>query len=453
MKSILKWEISLIVFASAIAQSAPTPERPITRDEIDKKFEAVEKRVADKAHTFENRLAEKIDALEKRLAEKTDTLEKRGLELKLLEEKIDIKKDVGNSITEVRKDALGIAQSFVSWWLAAMAIILTLVGLIVPFFLFQQRKEFRESLAEVNKAAGDAEQRLNEIERYAKEVAALRDVTKARADDVEKNWQTVRTESTLHQSRERKSSAEVSPEVEQAALAVANSKEATLGQRLYALGVTAANKNEWQSASSYFAAACAENPSDATSFTNWGICLSWLAGAADGKNREWLSLEANSKFETALKIKPDKYLALENWGNSIANLAETSEGKDRERLWLETISKYEAALKIKPDRYETLDNWGWALLQLHHSAVEPARSRLLDEAEEKVNLAAKLSGVPSYNQACVAARRGNVANFIALADALPAGTLPDKKHIDTDNDLEDIRTKPEFHVWYARKFA
>jgi hypothetical protein len=84
MKTISKWGISLVVLFSALAHGAPPPVQPITRDEIDKKIEAVEKR----------------------LVEKTDALDKRGLELKLLEEKIDIKKDVANSIVEVRKDTL-----------------------------------------------------------------------------------------------------------------------------------------------------------------------------------------------------------------------------------------------------------------------------------------------------------------------------------------------------------
>jgi hypothetical protein len=55
MKTIMKWGISFIVLASAIVQSAPAPERPITRDEIDKRIEAVEKRLAEKTDTLEKR--------------------------------------------------------------------------------------------------------------------------------------------------------------------------------------------------------------------------------------------------------------------------------------------------------------------------------------------------------------------------------------------------------------
>ncbi len=202
-----------------------------------------------------------------------------------------------------------------------------------------------------------------------------------------------------------------------------------------------------------YEAALTIKPNEHDALYGWGLALARLAGAADGEARCRLLLAAITKFEAALTIKPDGYETLYNWGVALARLADAAEGEERRNLRLGAITKYEATLKIKPDKHVALGSWGAALLQLAGAVQGEDRKLLLEAAEEKLEEHQRMIKRASYNLACLAALRGDVLRFIAIFDSLEGSDKPDRAHLERDQDLNDIRTTPEFKAWWIARFG
>jgi hypothetical protein len=273
MKTISKWGLSLILLACANAHSAPPPERALTRDEFEKKIEAVEKR----------------------LAEKTDALEKRGLELKFLEDKIEIKKEFASAVADARKNALEIGQSNVTWWLAAMAIILTVIALIVPFFLLRFRTDYEKALASARAAAADAE-------KDRQEIANLLSDAEKKHKEISDYQKTVRERGSSLLTAKANNTDTDSEKVKKAVREVSTSEEAPLATRLYASGLDAATKSDWSRAAAFFAAADASEPNNAETLFAWGVALARRAHDAIEPERTRFLDHAELKLTEASAI-------------------------------------------------------------------------------------------------------------------------------------------------------
>jgi len=100
-----------------------------------------------------------------------------------------------------------------------------------------------------------------------------------------------------------------------------------------------------------------------------------------------------------------------------------------------------AALAIKPDKHEALYNWGYALSAQAETKTGEEADRLFAQAGEKYGRVEEISsGGSAYNQACFAALMGDEDGCRKwLERSKEAGTLPDREHLLTDDDLESVR--------------
>lgn len=150
--------------------------------------------------------------------------------------------------------------------------------------------------------------------------------------------------------------------------------------------------------------------------------------------------KAAQHFKMAVIIKPDMQDAIYNWGTVLSHIAFL---KQEPALFEESFSKYEAALKIKPDDREALANWGVALTQAWKLTKDV---KYLAQATKLLSEAEKLNPDKCYNGACLYAVKNDEEGCKErLFRAKAAKTLPDRKHLEDDSDLINMRDKP----WFA----
>jgi TolA-binding protein len=409
-----------------------------------------------------------ISAIEKKLEALEQAEKNRTIEIKALEDKLGLTKD----LADARKDITANAQQTVNWWLGFLAIFLAVAGLAIPIFFTRELRAKYEAATQEVSAAKDAialvktvvETERGDIVKLKSKVQQHLDESKKLLNQVRENksQSDVVLSETQKDAKELRRLVALSPtasaedKLAQTALAerVAADPNAEDSDKLFAQGVKAFIGGEFAMAAARFEAVAALDPTSDEALYNWGIALSKLADAAEGEERARLRHAEISQYKAALKIKPDKHEAHYNWGFALGKLADAAEGEERARLQRAEISQYEAALKINPDKHEALDNWGTALLKLAHDESDPAAATtLLDKAEIGLEKARAATGHPSYNLACVAARRGNAGRFVELANGLPPSELPEIDHLRKDTDLDRIRDMPEFVAWWKKCFA
>jgi len=332
-------------------------------------------------------VSQKVELLERSTIIRFEALDKvRAAELKALEDKLDVKKD----LADVKGAVAANAQKSVDWWLAWFAAFVAVFGIGLPYLL---NRELTEKL----------KNQLSEVERLRDQVVVIHDQSEVDAAGVKANHDAT---NKLHQALAHKveamraeplkaSESDVSTKPASEGVAatagqIAESKEADVADRLFAKGFRSFRAAQYRAAAVRFAAVVEERPDDHDALNNWGVALGKLADAAEGEERRRLRLEEISKYEAALKVKPDKHEALNNWGSALGQLADAAEGEERRRLRLEQISKYEAALKVKPDKHDALNNWGVALGKLADAAEGAERRRLRLEQISKYEAALKV---------------------------------------------------------------
>jgi tetratricopeptide (TPR) repeat protein len=475
-----RWFLILAFVLTAAIGHAPSHAKPNEKTEAETKIEELMLRLE---------LAEKLNAT--RLDAQDNKI--RAADLKVSEDKFEAKKE----LVEIKDKVVANGQQMVNWWLASLA----LIGVVAPFlFTLNLRAAYKRQLEEVERAK-------NEIITAKKAIdedraAISNHLTAAEKDSaqiathlgVTKNITLNPPNVTLNPSNEPTLSA-----AQQVAVnAVAESKDVSLAERLFAKGITAYKNNEFEKAAGYFASAVAEDPKAYEALYSWGVTLGKLSDIAEAGAKRTFQLQAISKYETllkaipdshralyncsvvlskvagatkgdaqkqyllqaldktqaALKSKPDLYEAVHNWGAILSRLAEVSARADRLPLMLQAVGKYEAAHKMKPDQPITLDAWGGTLLTLaRETSSVDEREKFCNEAEVLLLESQRITGYPPYNLASLAAFRSNAPRFIELVHALPKEELPSEEHLRSDKDLIPIYDAPEFKSWWKQRFA
>jgi tetratricopeptide (TPR) repeat protein len=335
-----------------------------------------------------------ISAIEKKLEALEQTEKNRTIEIKALEDKLGLTKD----LADARKDITANAQQTVNWWLAFLAVFLAVAGLAIPIFFTRELRAKYEAATQEVSAAKDAiaevkttvETERGDIVKLKSEVQKHLDESKELLSQVRENksQSDVALSATQNNAKQLRQSDALSPtasledKLAQTALAerVAADPNAKDSDKLFAQGVKAFSKGEFATAATRFEAVAALDPTSYKALTNWGGALGQLADMAQGNERYRLLNDAISQYEAAVKVKPDNHEALYNWGVALNQLAEAAEGEERARLLNAAISQYEAAVKIKPDKHDALYNWGATLGMLTNAAEGEERARLLNAA-------------------------------------------------------------------------
>jgi len=219
-----------------------------------------------------------------------------------------------------------------------------------------------------------------------------------------------------------------------ALLAWANLKKGAEAERLFA---EACEKYE---------AAVKIKPEFHEALYNWGNALLMWAVRKQGAEAERLFAEACEKYEAAVKIKLEFHEALGGWGSALGERAELKEGAEAERLFGEACEKYEAALEIKPDNHGILCNWSRTLLMWAARKQGAEAETLWRQAKEKTLQAEDIQpGAGAYRAACASARLGEEDECRKwLERCRELGTLPSRKHMETDPHLDSVRDKAWF---------
>ena len=218
----------------------------------------------------------------------------------------------------------------------------------------------------------------------------------------------------------------------------------------------------WKEAYEKYARALEIKPDMHEALHNWGAALANQAKTKSGEDADRLWGEAYEKYARALEIKPDKHEAFYNWGNALADQAETKSEAEADQLWNEAYEKYARALEIKPDKRVALSNWGIALITQAQTKIGAERATLFAQARDILMRAYDRAPTESYNLACLEALTQHPEECQKyLENCLEHGTLPPRKHLETDSDLDSVRSLPWFqdileraiHVVKLRKFG
>ena len=200
-----------------------------------------------------------------------------------------------------------------------------------------------------------------------------------------------------------------------------------------------------------YQAALGINPGFLEALNNWGNALTAQAQTRDGTEADRLFAQGYEVYQAALRIKPALPEALYNWGNALLAQAQTKRRADADQLFAETYEKYRAALHIRPGFREALESWGYGLLTQARSKTGEVKQKLFKKAEERFIQAEELApGCSSYSIACVKALSDDpMACLTWLERARRYGTLPPRRHLESDPDLDNVRDAIWFKAFLA----
>lgn len=178
-------------------------------------------------------------------------------------------------------------------------------------------------------------------------------------------------------------------------------------------------------------------------------------GRAGAVQLEFLSGNV-SKSDASRDDMSDEELETRVWdlvakGDIFADEADTLSGDDRHRKFAQAYKKYAEAVEISPEHSAAYYNWASVLVGESETLRGHARKTLISRAKEKALLAKKLDCSETYNLACTHAMLGETREALDELEACNAyGTLPNKKHLENDTDLESLRNHPRFKSLLSR---
>ena len=138
-------------------------------------------------------------------------------------------------------------------------------------------------------------------------------------------------------------------------------------------------------------------------------------------------------------------------GNVLFDQARKKAGEQADALFGEAYEKYAQGLAIEPDDHEALYDWGTALLDEANTKAGAEADALFERARTKLLQAELLKECAgAYNLACVAALRAREEECREWLNVdKRCGTLPDRRHLESDTDLDGVRDEPWFREFLA----
>jgi Plant specific mitochondrial import receptor subunit TOM20 len=298
----------------------------------------------------------------------------------------------------------------VDWWLnwvaiflTAVAILLPIAGIAIPYFMASKGKDaIEKDMQEIRASKNVIELEKTKIEQIKDEVAKLLVSAKFDADEAHKHKESAATSLALLQSYENRpdslnateSKADVAHNsaITTAVTAVKEDKTADPILRFRAEAIAASEAKDAEKAYSLWNALVQLNKEDGSAQFNAGYWAGCLSLKQEGVEKlHWLKL-VQRHCEQALRIKPNSYDSAYNWGlalSSEASVFSASELTVARSLWQQAVEKYQQALIINPEMHEAANNWGSLLAEEARALVasdpEAARS-LWQQAGEKFQL-------------------------------------------------------------------
>lgn len=144
-------------------------------------------------------------------------------------------------------------------------------------------------------------------------------------------------------------------------------------------------------------------------------------------------------YSKAVELNPVHVETWNNWGIALRNLAKLT---GQEKNYIQAFSKYQKAVELDDGYVPAYDNWGAGLVLAFR---EFKKNNYLTEAEEILIRMKNISHSGSYNLSCVYSLQGRLDDARSeLRRCKETGTLPDRKHLLEDADLENVRNQPWF---------
>jgi len=156
--------------------------------------------------------------------------------------------------------------------------------------------------------------------------------------------------------------------------------------------------------------------------------------------------EAYKKFASAALLDPENAKVIHYWGLAFYEQACQKQGKEAKELYKAACEKFEAALKLDPNNGKIMNDWGAALMAQARNKSDKQAESLYEEAREKIAAAEALEpGAAAYNLACIHSLRGEQQECRRfLEQAQKVGSLPPKKYLEADEDLDKVRKETWF---------
>ena len=322
----------------------------------------------------------------------------------------------------------------------ALGAVLTISLAFVAYALFKNTREYRQALAEVEKAVVQGRDAAKEARDASKEARQASDKAREYEDKARDQLRSIDT--LVSQKLE-----EIEKRGKRAQRKVTLTSQKRLGiADLFSKGLNALQDKDFVPAANYFQQVVDIDKENFVALNNLGYVLSEQAKTKHSQEAEKLFKQACQKYEEAIAIQPDYSIAWSNWGAALSLRGETKEDDQAERLFEQACQKYKKAVAIKPDDSNTWSNWGVAFLYWARKKVDKERKALLDQAKEKLDKAESLKvGSGAYNLACLYGQLGDkeqCRKWLEVAEQ--ADELSTRRHAMDDPDLKGVRDEQWF---------
>ncbi len=187
------------------------------------------------------------------------------------------------------------------------------------------------------------------------------------------------------------------------------------------------------------------NPKNYNIFYNWGTVLSRWAKI---RNDEKLFVESCEKFQKAAEINAKDDSIFNNWGTVLSDLAKIT---NDEKLFEECCEKYQKAAEINPNNKSIFVNWGSTLC-----SIAQLKNDLNSYKQEIESILLKAEAIKegsgSYNLACLYSLLDQKDVALIWLEKSLRFNNPGKKHIESDPDLINIKSDPQFNELMDKYF-